>query len=449
VKTELPRPVEDAQRLTREIKVTIETSGANGAHGIAATQVLPVSIEWPTFAMMAANEAASKGSPEEVVAAQALKIDAAESEEDFREIRNVLEVVVKNHPKTDAAYIELARVAMKMKWGPEGLSEAEGLLDSARGIRQDNPNMKILFAYVYAHQRRFKEAAALFEDVAKSPTPNLWLWANWGELLEMQDKPEAAIQKYKQAVAQPPKDDTYDRARRQAYARLIALNLQLHDLGSAEALYKQRIADYGNANCHGAGYANFLLYQKSDVDGALAVSQKLQPGQCAGSDANEISGAVNYVKWAAAQEPERSEFLRQARVQFPAGPRLFYKFASNEKMFEVARKLSAAGDKVDQVDNMNFTALAYALQERDAAAVRRLVRLGASPDALVGAQKVPVALIPVVNRDFGGIKLLMSLGVDYSKIRYNGATAFDHARQTQDRELLDALEPKGKAMKTA
>jgi len=450
VKTELPRPVNDAQRLTREVKVTLEFSGANGSHGIAASQVVPVSIEWPSFEAMAANDAASRGTPEQVVAAQALKIDAAKDEDDLREIRNVLEVVVKNHPKTDSAYIELARVAMKAKWGPEGLSQAEGLLDAARGIRADNPNTQVLAGYVYAHQQRFKEASLQFDQAAKSPTPNLWLWTNWGEMLEMQGKPDAAVEKYKHAIEHPPKDDTYDRARREAFGRLIALARQRHDLQAVDALYRQRAADYGAGNCYGAAYADFLLYEKFDIEGALAATGKLQAGQCPSVDLNEIPGAVNYVKWAAAKEPERAELLRQARVQFPSGPKLFYRLASNDKMFDAARQLVAAGDKIDQVDNMNFTALSYALQQRDGATVRRLVRLGAHPDAPVGPQKIPAALIPVINRDLNGVKLMMSLGVDYSKLRYNGATALDHARQTQDRELLEVLEAaKGKGMKSA
>jgi tetratricopeptide (TPR) repeat protein len=444
VRTEINRPLPETWRFTREIKVTIE----QGARQVVASQQLPVAIEWPSVELMRINEMAATGTAEQVVAAQALKIDTERSDE-LRQARSVLEVLLKKHPQTDTAYIELARIAMKSNWGPEGLAQAESLLEAARQIRADNPNTKILLAYVYTHQKRLKEAEPLFAEVAQSPTPNLWLWTNWGELLEMQDKPAAAVEKYKQAIAQPPKDDTYDNARRYAFERLIAIAHQRRDVQAGEALHKQRTADYGLTNCYGPAFARFMLYEKVDVEGALAVGEKIAQVRCPLGDVNEILGVANYTKWAAAQEPARGELLRQARVQFPAGPKLLYRLASNDRMLEVARQLVAAGDKVDQVDNMNLTALAYALQEHELATARRLVRIGARPDAAVGPEQLPVALIPVVNRDIEGIKLMQGLGVDYSKLRYRGMTAFDHARQTQDRQLLDALEPKGKGLKSA
>jgi tetratricopeptide (TPR) repeat protein len=446
VSIELSHPTPEDKRFTREVKVTVFESPPLVA---VASQSIPLAIEWPTFELMRINETLAHSTPEKVVAEQALRIDS-ENEWQIRDAGKVLEAVVKKYPQTDSAYLELARIAMKSNWGPEGLAQAESLLEAAKQIRPDNPNMKVLLGYVYTHQKRFKEAGPLFAEVAQSPTPNLWLWTNWGELLEMQDKPAAAVEKYKQATAQPPKDDTYDRARRYAFERLIAIADQRHDIAAGEALHKQRTDDYGLTNCYGPAYARFLLYQKVDVPAALAVGEKIAQVRCPLGDVKEILGVAGYMKWAEAREPERGELLRQARVNFPAGPKLFYRLASNDKMMDVARQLAAAGDKIDQVDNYNLTALAYALQEHQGAVARRLVRLGARTDAPVGPEQMPVALIPVVSRDFESIKLMQGLGVDYSRLRYHGFTAFDHARQTQDRELLDALEPKGRgALKAA
>jgi ankyrin repeat protein len=53
--------------------------------------------------------------------------------------------------------------------------------------------------------------------------------------------------------------------------------------------------------------------------------------------------------------------------------------------------VTAAGEPIDQKDDDNFDALAYALQNRDYDAVRRLLALGARADTPVGAAALDFA----------------------------------------------------------
>ena len=86
-----------------------------------------------------------------------------------------------------------------------------------------------------------------------------------------------------------------------------------------------------------------------------------------------------------------------------------------------------------------MTALALALQENKLEAAQRLMQLGANPLTPVGAESMPVALLPVTEGKVEAIRVLRRAGVDYSKIRFRNATAFDFARQLGDEELLKAL----------
>jgi hypothetical protein len=99
----------------------------------------------------------------------------------------------------------------------------------------------------------------------------------------------------------------------------------------------------------------------------------------------------------------------------------------------------AAGEQIDQKDNQQLDALAYAVQDRDFAAAKRLLSLGARPDTPVGDMNIPVALLPVLGGDLAGIRAMRGLGVDYGNLRYRGASAFDYARMQADDALLDAL----------
>jgi tetratricopeptide (TPR) repeat protein len=322
------------------------------------------------------------------------------------------------------------------------LHHAEGLLASALQIESDNANAKILLGYVQAHQKRYRQAEKLFAEAAASNPRNLWLWANWGEVLAMQGKFEQAAAKYRETIDRPPTHDTYDNARTAAYEELIALLKRKNDLDGMEALYKKRVAEFGYGSCYSADYARFLLQQRGDANAAIDVARKALNQNCEDSSARQILGLAHYVVWAKSQGQARSEAMNQARVYLPPGPMPMYLLASSERTANVASQLIAAGEKIDQKDNQKLNALAHAIQREDLPAMRRLLRLGAKPDTPVGYDDIPVALMPVLAGNIEMVKLLQQFGADYAKISYQGASGFDFARQTGNTELLEALKQK-------
>jgi tetratricopeptide (TPR) repeat protein len=398
-------------------------------------------IQWPDPIKTEVEQALAAGKADAIVQKAVGLIDSGQ-EFHLKNARKLLQMLVDQSPGTDAAYVELARVAMKTSWNASGLREAETLIGSALQIRPDSVNAKILLGYVYAHQGRYKPAEALFAEAAVTNPPNLWLWANWGQVLAMQGKTDAGIQKYREAVLRPPTQDTYDRARWDAYRHLLPLLEHRDDLAGMETLLKQRAQEYPGKGCFGVDYARFLVLQRGDATGAQAVMRDAPSPACDESRKRLAEGLVRYVAWAQGGDAERAELLRQARVFHPVNPALFYALASSERAVPVARQLLAAGEKISMQDEHQFDALAYALQNGESAIARRLLRMGANPVAEIGPQKMPVALIPVVSRDFDSIRLMQRSGVDYAKLRYQGTTAIDHARKEGDTKLLRLLDPK-------
>lgn len=427
----LPRHHEDAVRVTERLEVRIGSTSREVAQR----------IEWPDNATMQLEREFASNPPEKLLAKAIAMIDT-EQHDQLRQARTLLQHLLQRHPTMDQAYLELARIAMKTNWGPEGLQQAEALIGSALQVRADSVNAKILLAYVYAYQKRFRESEPLLVEASRSDTKNLWLWANWGDFYRLQDRPQEAIAKYREAVARPRTDDPNDRARLYAYERMLRL-MDATDLDGLEAVHKQRVADYGPKGCVGLSYARFLLLQRGDADGAEALlRQQDATAPCEGDHQGSLQGLIGYLRWSNAKEPERAEALRLARATAPVSASLLLTLASNERVLPVAKQLVAAGEKIDMRDNRQFTALGYALDSRDAATARRLLALGARPTTLVGAEDMPVALLPVLSRDLEAIRLMQRHGVDYTQLRYRGMTAVDHARSIGDAKLLQALDPR-------
>jgi tetratricopeptide (TPR) repeat protein len=395
-------------------------------------------IEWPDARTWELNRQIVGQPPDKILAKAVALIDGGRDYE-LDEARELLQGLTTRDPRFDGAYVELARVAMKSNWGPDGLHQAESLLDSALQIRPDNVNAKILLAYVYVHQRRDKLALPILEEVSKSDPPNLWLWSTWGELLTMQHKPEAAIEKYRASIGHPPTRDTYDRARMDAYEHLLALQEQRKDLDGMDATYRQRVADYGVTGCFGTRYAHFLLQQRGDYEGAMAMARRSIDASCTDVGAREILGLAYYIRWCDDKGPGAMESLNQARVFLPPGPKALYLLASGERTVPAARKLIAGGEAVDQRDNLGLDALAYALHQKDFTVAKRLLKLGARPETPIGPDDMPVAFLPVIESDLDGVRLMRQSGVDYATLRFRGMSALDQAKATGDRRMIELL----------
>jgi len=427
------------QQRTLKVAVTIRSQMLSPL--VVARQQIDKVIDWPDFRTWFRDQQMAKASPEDNFNRAVALIDS-EGEPQLNEARSILERLIDENPKFDAGYVELARVAMKLHGEPEGLHQAEALLLSALQIRAESVNAKILLGYVYAHEKHFAKAEALFTEAASTKTDNLWLWSNWGELLMMEGRTSEAILKYRQAITHPMTHDTYDRARAAAYENLLELLDARKDPDAMEALYKQRVAEFGPGSCYTADYARFLLEVRGNTQAAIDLATGALHQNCDDSESREILGLAEYVKWAATTGPLSAEALNQARIFLPAGPKPLYLLTASNRTTPAAKKLVAGGEQIDQQDNDKLTALAYALQNRDLGAARRLLALGARPDTSVGAAGVPVALLPVLSADINGVRLMRQNGVDYSKLRYRGATALEIAKRSGNSALLDALDAK-------
>ena len=424
------------EQTTRQISAKLLRS-MTGDQVIASQEIDKV-IDWPTFQTWIQQQQMAQSSPESNFN-RAVQLIDSESAPQLSDAKAILERLIAQNTQFDAAYVELARIAMKSNWGPEGLHQAEALLSSALQINPANVNAKILLGYVYSHQNRFTRAEALFSEAASSDTRNLWLWTNWGEMLAMQGKLEQAAEKYRRAITEPMTHDTYDRARAEAYSRLLDLLQRRQDLDGMEALYKQRIGEFGPGSCYSSDYARFKLQVRGDTQGAIDLARGALNQDCEDSEARQILGLAEYVEWAGDSGAERAKALNQARIYLPAGPMPLYLLAKSDRTVRAAKALIVAGEQIDQRDNDGLTALAHALQDGDLVAAKRLLMLGARADAPIGIEQMPAALLPVMEGKIEAVRMMRRSGVDYSKLRFRGTTAIDFAKQTGNSQLLDAL----------
>lgn len=446
--TELPSPQRGAHHVTFPIAYpggalqTLQVKAVMrdqmfGKQVLASQQVDQV-IDWPDFQTWAMDQEIANSSPQQNLD-RAVGLINSDSSDGMASAKAILEQLIQANPRFDAGYIQLARIAMRTDWGPDGLRQAKDLLATALRISPDSADARILLGYVYAHQRDFKRAEMLFEEVARTPVRNPWLWSNWGELDEMRHQPEQAMSEYRRAIAQPVAHDDNDRGRLFAYDHMLQLLKARNDLDGMEVLYKKRLNDFGPGSCYSTDYARFLLQVRGKVQAAIDLAKGALNQSCNDAPARQMLGLAEYVKWSQTVGQESAHALDTARIYLPAGPQALYLLAESDRTVVAARKLIDSGESIDERDNDNLTALAYALQNQEPAAARRLLSLGARTDVTVGYAQVPVALLPVLLGDSEGVRLMQRHGVDYMRLRYRGATGYDLAQRLGNAQVLKVL----------
>lgn len=407
-------------------------------YDVLARQVVEQNISWPPLAIWEADKKIGQEGSQATLNQAIEQIDYG-SKDSIYVAKRTLERLLAKDDKLVQAYVEMARVALAMPGGTEGMLQAEALLNTATKIDPSHVNTHILRGHVYALQGRFALADSDFSKAAITNPKNIWLWSNWGNSLAMQEKFNAAIKMYQKAIESPVSNESYDRARVAAYDQLVVLYQKQHDIQALNDVQQRRLQDYGVKTCYAADFALFKLKNYADADGAIELTLPIANVPCGQSNPKEVLGMAYYVKWSHMKDGDRDATLQKARMNFPSGARLFYFLGGSEKTIDAAKQLTKAGELIDQNDNQKMTALAYAVQTKDTSTARRLLQLGALPTATVGYDAIPVALLPVFTNDLASIALMKKFGVDYATLRYRGSSAQKYARDSGNKKLIEAL----------
>lgn len=187
--------------------------------------------------------------------------------------RSELADVVKANPRYAPAWRELARYRMMSghtndgNFDPEALAAADGAL--AKAIENDPGYAAayVLRGQLYRLMKRPADATAALEKAESLGSDDPWLHNNWADLLLDEGKFIEAGEHYRTVAdnaAAPLK------ARLAATEGLIELYVGGGDLAHADDMFRRLVAlEPGSARNH-AAYAQFLLCQREDFEGAIA-----------------------------------------------------------------------------------------------------------------------------------------------------------------------------------
>jgi tetratricopeptide (TPR) repeat protein len=414
------RPFDRATLLeTRAVRVVIWDKSDN----VLADRTFDLTVKWPSTDPFMLNSNDQK----ELDRVYTLCVKTIDAGNDFVGPRRGLERIVLANPEYVQAYAELARIYMKTNWNREGLGQAERALQTALRIDPKHANSLVLLGYVYAHQKRYKEAERELRRAEAIGTPNIWLYANLGELYAMQDDEVKAVAAYRKAITATKSLDTYERARADAYYKLIDIYSAKQQWSDVDQLQMQRVASFPENACYKGEHADFRLRKLGNYDSAITIATKAMEQGCT-KEIERTLGAAYYTKWAysvksGAPAKEADQYFNRGQTLYAEVPALLATLASSEYTRLVIAALKRRNIDIDTLDRNEFSALALSLIRVDSVAAATLVQEGANVNKTFGPEKMTPLMIAASTGDKESVLMLLKNGANRAAKSSSGFTA--------------------------
>jgi Tfp pilus assembly protein PilF len=261
--------------------------------------------------------------------------------------RTELADVVKANPRYAPAWRELARYRM-MSGHSNGADFAPGSLESAdealaKAIDSDPGYAAayVLRGQLYRLMKRPADAAAALKKAESLGSDDPWLHNNWADLLLDEGKFVEAGEHYRKVA-----DDAAAplKARLAATEGLIEFYVSGGDIAHADEMFRRLVALEPNSARGHTAYAQFLLCQRDDDEGAIARAREGLRVENQEATRYWLAAAL-YRRWAQAvvvdEEPEAGKAsFAEAQAIFPGVDEVAANAASCPGLDVVAQAVS-------------------------------------------------------------------------------------------------------------
>ncbi|WP_444994440.1 hypothetical protein [Aliikangiella sp. IMCC44359] len=345
---------------------------------------------------------------------------------DIRLAKKTLDSILLDDPKNVQAYIEMARYHMKISWGEVGLKRAEEILDSAMQIDNSIANIYVLRGYVYTHQKRYSLAEIDFVKAKQIGTNNLWLYANWGEFYQKQNKLDEALNYYQQVIsAKREKRSNNKRPKIAVYHRLENIYMDENKIDELDQLLEKKSIEFSENACNLSYWANVKLYYMGQTQTAHDLAFR---GLSLGCDntkyAKRVYADTLFALWNEKTIDKNIKvdlYNKGIALDLNWASRL-YRFATNKYLEPVFQSLIKNKVNINEVDLDGHTVLSYAVLNNNSKVITKLIKMNADPNQKLQGEST-VFFLALVSSNIETINAIIDSKVDLVTTFDNGVTA--------------------------
>jgi hypothetical protein len=369
----------------------------------------------------------------------------------LEEARQLLQSVFQAQPADIQAHVEMARYEMDMGADDQGRLRSDAAtragrhLAAAHNIEPDNANALVLLGKLREDMHHYPQAIAALDRAKALGTSNPWLYINYATT-------DAAMGRWEQSAASlralmsdrahlGPLTDGMQGAVDAAWIKIHEHN---QDIQSLAADYHRMLVRSPCSACAHAGYANFLLAWRNDVDGAINEANKAN--SLAEGSGGDTLALANYVKWdqlrnrdpvaaqrfldaASSWRPDRNGVVRYALPGLVHSPLIQHLVAS----------FIAEGLSLDVPDDEGFTTLVCAISCGYPESVPWLLDHGAGVDTRQTHDRSTPLVEAAFENDLATLLLLAHRGADVNAGNRTGRTALWFAVYNDNEPMVRAL----------
>lgn len=202
----------------------------------------------------------------------------------------LLNAVLADEPDSAEAHREYARFFIMSGFD----QAAEQSINNALAINPKFAEAYVLLGHLYTSNGDFERGREALEKAEQIGTHDLWLHANWADLLMKQGDLDGATLRYERVLASGHKQRKVHIA---AIEGLIDISIRQLKMERADQLHQLSIkTDPDSAWLYG-NYGNFLMARIGDIEGAIVQYRKALDRMQYGNARSGLAAAL-YTKWA-------------------------------------------------------------------------------------------------------------------------------------------------------
>lgn len=258
--------------------------------------------------------------------------------EDLPDAYELLSSALRSEPSFAPAFPEVARFLMiaggrtlPFTAAAQRITSPEDALIRVLKIEPDYADAYVLLGYVYTISRRYEEASQALRKAESIGTSIPWLSINKAALLVRDEKYQEALDLYQAVIDSGTRNR---KARSAAFDQIADVLRQMKQFPRAHTAYRRAIAYDPESAWEKGNYAEFLLYDWKDVDGAIDQARQALKQMDYGAARFTLAAAL-YTKWAMLLRDGKSEvdvqsYYDEAASVYPYQDQIIERTAKHE-----------------------------------------------------------------------------------------------------------------------
>ena len=342
-------------------------------------------------------------------------------------------------------YMELSRYLMRTGsgfsafWPTEQGYKAKAVLENALKLDAEYSHTYVLLGYVQTALHEFDDALVSFDKAEELSASSMWLYNNKAFWYQSQDDEDKALAEQAKVLAHVVDGSDNDRALKGGLGKLAAMYVRLDRFDDARVVFERHHKDFPGDMSGLENYLTFLLAHTTDMPRIEQLFQVVKQRNCyCYPKVTAMIGVMRAAEKVDVSPKEVVKGLISAQSTKTSFSEVIAQLGRGKEGKRALDKLFASELEMAQIESTE-SVLFSLLGSKDYETIKFFLKYGANPNKIDRRSGMSPIIHAVLMTDSELVKLLLTYGADPALEGSGGFSAYDLARDMDQKEVVDII----------